>query len=196
MSKLADFNAQFKSGDKNQYSYFDVSQQQKTTMTAEAGFQGMKQQKSYDSQTLSGYGAIGSIETKKSERYEAKAVIDKGAVVALEQQNDAKRSDNIHTKIDYGVYVRELIDSKNSASSSMRLIEDIWTQNTEVSNSTKTDYKLTVGKEVALHSVKIHTEASQKQRLIGALDKLSDNDFLRKKYSPKLESVNKFMLKV
>ncbi|WP_445946182.1 hypothetical protein [Shewanella sp.] len=196
MSKLADFNAQFKSGDKNQYGYFDVSQQQKTTMTAEAGFEGMKQQKSYNSQTLSGYAAIGAIETKKSEHYEAKAVINEGAVVALDQTRDAKRSDNIHTKIDYGIYVHELIDSKNSASSSMRLIEDIWTQHTENSSSTKTDYKMTVGKEVALHSVKIHTEASQKQQLIAALNKLSDNDFLRKKYAPKLERVNNFMLKV
>lgn len=196
MSKLADFNAQFKSGDKNHYGYFDVSQQQKTTMTAEAGFQGMKQQKSYDSQTLSGYGAIGFIETKKSERYEAKAVINEGAIVALDQKSDAKRSDNIHTKIDYGIYANELIDSKNSASSSMRLIEDIWTQNTENSNSTKTDYKMTVGREVALHSVNINIEAGQKQQLIGNLDKLSDNDFLRKKYAPQLERVNNFMLKV
>jgi hypothetical protein len=196
MSKLADFKSKFKSGDKNHYGYFDVSQQQKTTMTAEAEFEGMKQQKSYNSQTLSGHGAIGSIGTKKSEHYETKAIIDKGAVVALDQQSDAKRNDKIHTKIDYGVYVSELIETKNSASSSMRLIEDIWTQNTENSNSTKTDFKVTVGREVALHSVKINTEASQKQRLIGALDKLSDNDFLRKKYAPKLENVNKFMLKV
>ena len=196
MSKLADFKAQFKSGDKNQYGYVDVSQQQKTTMTVEAGFQGMKQQKSYDSQTMSGYGAIGSIETKKSERYEAKAVIDKGAVVALDQQNDAKRSDNIHTKIDYGVYVSKLIDSKNSASSSMRLMEDIWTQNTEYSNNTNIDYKVTIGEEVILHSVKNDSEAGQKQRLVGDLDKLTDNEFLLKKYAPKLESVNNFMLKV
>ncbi|KVX00487.1 hypothetical protein [Shewanella frigidimarina] len=196
MSKLADFNSQFKSGDNNQYGYFEVNQQQKTTMVAEAGFKGMKQQKSYDSQTLSGYGAIGSIETKKSERYEAKAVIDKGAVVALDQKNDAERSDNIHTKIDYGVYVNQLIDSKNSATSTMRLIEDIWTQNTQYSNNTNIDYKVTIGEDVILHSVKSDSETSQKQQLIGDVDKLTDSDFLRRKYAPKLENVNNFMLEV
>lgn len=194
MSKLADFKAGFSFGDKrDSMHFFEFNQKQETSVTTQAGYQGMKQEKSYDSHTASGYGEKGLIETKKSEQYEAKAVIEKGAVVGLDQTSDAERSDKIQTQVDYGVYITKLIDSTNKASSSMRLIEDIWSQSVVHDNETKTDYKITEGTQVTYHSVKIDPDTKQKQVIIGELDKLTNRDFINKKYAPKLDSVNRFM---
>ncbi|MGX9463426.1 hypothetical protein ACWXWU_19680 [Shewanella sp. A14] len=196
MSTLADFNGHFNFGSEGISGYLDVNQKQDTTMSYDGGYIGMKQKKSFDSQMFSFYGDKGTQDINKSEQYEIKAVTNKGGVTALDQKANTERTDKVQTQIGYGIYVTKVIDSQNEASSSMRLIEDIWTQSIEHKNKTNTDYKVAVGTEVTIHSVKIDTDISQQKVLVGDLDKIANSAFLRKKYAPKLASVNGFMAKV
>ena len=194
ISSLADFKTSFKYGvkkrDAEQSAYFKFAQKQETTVTRDDDFVGVKQEKSHQSSASSARNNV--LTTEQSENYTVKAAIEGRQVVALDQEASiANRSEQ--KSVEAGLTTKESVDTRDSASSSLRLIEGIWTQKLADKSEREDDYGVFDDGKVLFSLHKATQDAHQKMVIIGTQNKNDSGEFLRKKYNPQLAKVNLFM---
>lgn len=194
ISGLADFKTSFKYGvnkrDAGQSAYFKFTQKQETTVTSDDDFMGVKQKKSHQSSASSARNNV--LTTEQSENYTVKAAIEGRQVVALDQEASiANRSEQ--KSVEAGLTTKETVDTRDSASSSLRLIEGIWTQKLADKSEREDDYGVFDDGKVLFNLHKVTQDAHQKMVIIGTQNKNDSGEFLRKKYNPQLAKVNLFM---
>ena len=130
--------------------------------------------------------------TEQSENYTVKAAIEGRQVVALDQEASiANRSEQ--KSVEAGLTTKESVDTRDSASSSLRLIEGIWTQKLADKSEREDDYGVFDDGKALFSLHKATQDAHQKIVIIGTQNKNDSGEFLRKKYNPQLAKVNLFM---
>ena len=196
MSTLADFNSHFVFGEEGHKGYVDLAQQQQTTFTKGQGFSGVEQIKRYDLHALSGYAESGSKAVETSEQYKLKSVINDTNLVALDQEHKFDKKEQTSANIGGGITNVNKIVTESIDTSSLRFIEEIWTQRTSHQKEVETESKTFYGEELKYHSKKSSVENSQTSTIIANMDKLANDKFIREKYLPELFKVNRFMLTI
>ncbi|WDE13670.1 hypothetical protein [Thalassomonas haliotis] len=195
-SSLADFDSTFVIGEENQKGHINLTLKQETTSSQSRDYSGVEQTKAYDVTTLRGYAETGSKTVDTSEQYNIKAATKGGSVLAVDQEHKFDSKEQKGASVGGGISTATEIVTQSIDTSSLRLIEDIWTQDISHNKETTSQSTTFYGKEVKYQSRKSSQEASQTSTLIADIDKLKDNKLMREKYAPELLKVNQFMLDV
>ncbi|WDE00921.1 hypothetical protein [Thalassomonas actiniarum] len=195
-SLLADFNSSFVVGEENYKGHINLALKQETSSSQSLDYTGVEQTKAYDMTTLRGYAETGSKTVDISEQYTIKAATKGGNVVAVDQEQKFDRKEQTAAYIGGGISTGVETVTESIDTSSLRLVEDIWTQDISHHKDTTTESTTFYGEEVKYQSRKTSQEASQTSTLIADIDKLKDNKFMREKYAPQLLKTNQFMLEI
>lgn len=196
MSNLADFRASFTVAEDDIMGHMKIDMEQNTKTDKNLGLEGVEQNKSASTKTLRSYADAGIREVEQQENYQIKAAIEGQQVVAMDQERDIERHEFTRAKIHPGITSKTTVDTVIEDASSLRLIEDIWTQTVEHNKEETEDRKIFYGEELHSHSINQALTNESNMTVIGDLEKLKDNKFMREKYAPALARVNQFMLKV
>ncbi|WP_281558970.1 hypothetical protein [Thalassomonas sp. RHCl1] len=195
-SLLADFNSSFVVGEEDYKGHINLALKQETSSSQSLDYTGVEQTKAYDVTTLRGYAETGSKILDTSEQYNIKAATKGGNVVAVDQEQKFDSKEQTAAYVGGGISTGKETVTESIDTSSLRLIEDIWTQDISHNKDTTTESKTFYGEEVKYQSRKTSQEASQTSTIIADIDKLKDNKFMREKYAPQLLKTNQFMLEV
>ncbi|WDE03515.1 hypothetical protein SG34_019255 [Thalassomonas viridans] len=195
-SLLADFDSSFNLGKEDQRGHINLVLKQETFSSQSLDYTGVEQTRAYDAATLRGYAETGTKAVETSEQYNIKAAAKGGEVLAVDQEHKFTRAEQKSASIGGGISRETQTVTESIDTSSLRLIEDIWTQDISHKKDTTTESKTLYGAEVKYQSRISSHEAGQTSTLIADMDKLKSDKFMREKYAPELMKVNQFMLKI
>lgn len=199
ISKLADFDAEFN------FKSFDTPShhleiEQTTSEESSPTYQGVTQNKnitsSYNADNAANLEAS-RMNGKNTENYTVSAGIEGYQVVALDQKynslDESKKYDYIWENSQWNEKLVEHNISETEIESSIRLVEDLWIEQSSQEKSENNTSIHQYGREPAITTNKQSHSSLQLTRLIGQLDDLLEDNGKMEKVNEKLSSVGLFM---